>query len=263
MKKKYRLSILTSDDYTWAFDVWKRTIPKLQLNYRVTAINMVEDRLGPFTGWRISWWYLKTFGISNTLKLTLFSVKKNLMFKFSKTRTWKELSSKYGIKLFRFRNPNSAQAVEEITNQHPDIILIMVGQVLKPPIIKIAKLGIVNKHGGILPSCRGLFPFFWGRINHLPVGVSFHLVNEKIDAGKLLTQKEIKSNSISMLGFYRLIYQQFPSLVDKALINLIEKKRLNPRSYLKSSYFGLPTRKDVKEFEGLGYSIAYWRDILL
>lgn len=263
MRKKYRLSILTSSEYTWAFDVWRQTIPKLRRNYQVVAINTVEDRLGPYTGWKIPYWYLRTFGVSNIFKLTLFGLKKRLSYLFSNTRTWMELALRYKVKLKQFQSPNALRTVEEMTRQRPDIILIMVGQILKRPIIKIARLGIVNKHGGILPSCRGLFPFFWGKIYNQPIGVSFHLVDEKIDAGRLLFQKEIKANSMSMLGFYRYIYHQFPEMVTKALANLIEDKKINPRSGLKSSYYGLPTRKDVGKFEKLGQSIAYWHDLLL
>jgi len=263
MRKKYRLSILTSNDYTWSFDIWKQTIPELQRNYKVIAVNTVEDRLGPYTSWKIPYWYLRSFGALNTCKLVLFGLVRLFSRLSSKLKTWDELSLRYKFKLRQFENPNAPQTVKEITRQNPDIVLIMVGHILKRPIIKTAKLGVVNKHGGVLPSCRGLFPFLWGKIYNHPIGISFHLVDEKIDTGRLLLQKEITTSSMSMLGFYRYIYHQFPEMVTKALVNLIEDKKINPRSDLKSSYYGLPTRKDVRKFEKLGQSIAYWHDLLL
>ena len=47
-------------------------------------------------------------------------------------------------------------------------------------------------HPGILPKNRGLDPHKWAILKNWPQGVTCHLINEKIDLGKLINKKIIK-----------------------------------------------------------------------
>ena len=58
-------------------------------------------------------------------------------------------------------------------------------------IIKNVNKGIINKHASILPTSRGLWPFFWNVINENKQGVSYHVISNKIDSGKMLLQKHL------------------------------------------------------------------------
>lgn len=49
---------------------------------------------------------------------------------------------------------------------------------------------IINLHPSFLPWGRGYFPNFWSHVYDFPKGVSIHLINEGIDTGAILFQRE-------------------------------------------------------------------------
>ena len=54
---------------------------------------------------------------------------------------------------------------------------------------------ILNVHISLLPWNRGMHPNFWSWLENTPKGVSIHLIDEGIDTGPLLGQKEILLDS--------------------------------------------------------------------
>ena len=46
-------------------------------------------------------------------------------------------------------------------------------------------------HPGILPKNRGLDTHKWAIINNVKQGVTCHLINEKVDLGKMICKKNI------------------------------------------------------------------------
>lgn len=69
--------------------------------------------------------------------------------------------------------------------------------IIKKSIIESFKYGIINFHPALLPKHRGLDPLFWAIYNEDKIsGITFHLIDEKIDRGKILFQKkyQIKEN---------------------------------------------------------------------
>lgn len=58
-------------------------------------------------------------------------------------------------------------------------------------IINFSKKRIINLHLSFLPWNRGADPNIWSFVDNTPKGVSIHLVNEGLDKGDILVQKEI------------------------------------------------------------------------
>lgn len=66
------------------------------------------------------------------------------------------------------------------------------GLIFRKTVIDRFADGIVNIHFGRLPEIRGRHPVSWAfLLNHRSVGVSFHLVDERIDVGLLLHEFEV------------------------------------------------------------------------
>ena len=63
--------------------------------------------------------------------------------------------------------------------------------IIKPPIIKKFKNNIINLHISYLPYNKGYHPNFWSFKDNTPKGVTIHLIDEGIDTGDILIQKEI------------------------------------------------------------------------
>ena len=82
-------------------------------------------------------------------------------------------------------------------------------------------------------------------------------VNEKLDSGDVLYQKEFKKQNISLFDWYQKIYSDAPV----AILTCIEKleNNKNPAAIINTevipSYNTLPTRKDVKKFYKKGLKI--------
>ena len=59
-------------------------------------------------------------------------------------------------------------------------------------IIDIFKGKIINLHISFLPFNRGYYPNLWSHLEGSPSGVTIHLINEQIDGGEILVQKQVE-----------------------------------------------------------------------
>ena len=259
---KHRIAIFTSDDYTWSFSAWKRTIPEFFARYDVVGIYLFSDVLHGLKGWQILFWYLRTFGLLTFLLLALHAIKTRYLEIFSGIYTWQQLADAHHIALHYAATPNAPEVCIWVKENNIDIIFITVGQILKKDIINVPNIGIINKHAAVLPSCRGLFPYLWAKFTNAPTGVTFHQVDATIDTGKILVQKRYDNGNASMLQFYKLVFSQFPALALQAAEHLVEKNYLPTPTDVQASYFGLPTKTDVKAYRKKGYYIARFIDLL-
>lgn len=65
------------------------------------------------------------------------------------------------------------------------------GHIITDGIIKFLPNRIVNLHLSLLPWNRGNDPVFWSVVDKTPKGVSIHYIDEGIDTGDIIIQKEI------------------------------------------------------------------------
>lgn len=63
--------------------------------------------------------------------------------------------------------------------------------IIKRDVIEKVQGNIINLHISLLPWNRGSNPNFWSFMEETPKGVSIHYINEKLDKGKILLQKEV------------------------------------------------------------------------
>ena len=92
-------------------------------------------------------------------------------------------------------------------------------------IIKCLKYGVLNFHPGLLPKIRGLDSIFWSIYKDYPLGVTAHLINEKIDSGIMIKQQKIKiSINDNLDSLYEKIYQLQLYLLPRILNLLINNK---------------------------------------
>lgn len=257
-----KVAIFTNNDNVWSLPTWRETLPLLQQDYEVVGIGIFPDRLAGRVGLQIPLWYLKNFGLINFILLTLFALKRSLANMFTQTPSWGRLANANGCKLFRGKNPNSPESLTWLKSLDVDVLFIMVGDIIGKDILQIPKRGTINKHAALLPSAKGLFPYFWAKLKDLPLGISFHKVVPKIDSGKLLVQETVSEEYGSMLAFYRHVFERYPELACQACKHLLSEKHLEYPQDVPDSYFSLPTRKDVAEFARKGGSLARLGDLI-
>lgn len=86
---------------------------------------------------------------------------------------------------------NSPQTVELVSSQGIDLGVVAGARILKKNIIGAFKLGVMNIHPGLIPEVRGLDTLQWALMRDLPIGVTAHLVDERVDAGRIILREQV------------------------------------------------------------------------
>jgi methionyl-tRNA formyltransferase len=85
----------------------------------------------------------------------------------------------------------SATTVELLGRLKPDLGLISGARLLPVEVLEAFTLGVVNFHPGLLPVSRGLDSLLWDIVLDRPVGVTAHLIDGRMDAGRLIMQRTL------------------------------------------------------------------------
>ena len=88
--------------------------------------------------------------------------------------------------------PHAGEEIAEILDGiGPGLGVIAGARILKRPVIDRFSIGIINFHPGLIPEARGLDALLWSIRGDLPLGVTSHLIDERVDAGRILERREI------------------------------------------------------------------------
>lgn len=88
------------------------------------------------------------------------------------------------------RNINSEQMVEAISTRGEKYFIYSGygGEILKKPLFQLEKK-YIHIHAGMLPAYRGSTTFYYSYLQEKQVGATAIFLNEKIDCGKIITQR--------------------------------------------------------------------------
>ncbi len=64
-------------------------------------------------------------------------------------------------------------------------------KIIKADIIKAFQDKLINLHPSLLPYNRGRHPNLWSFIDNTPKGVTIHYIDEGVDTGDIIAQKEL------------------------------------------------------------------------
>ena len=165
--------------------------------------------------------------------------KPNRVFNFQKYSVTnhhpRDLAKEFNIPYFVYDH-NSFDTVNLIKEFDLDLGIIAGARILNENIIKNLSSGVLNLHPGILPQSRGLDSILWSIHNNNQLGVSAHLINHKIDSGKLVLQKKIEPlTTDSIFDLYRKIYKTQIKILPEAIRLICAKnttfKNLNGGRY--------------------------------
>lgn len=89
---------------------------------------------------------------------------------------------------------NRPECVEQLRALELDLLVTAAfGQLLRPVVLQIPKLGCVNVHASLLPAYRGAAPINWVLINGAKeTGVTTFLMDEGMDTGPILLQRGVE-----------------------------------------------------------------------
>lgn len=97
----------------------------------------------------------------------------------------------------------------------PDLIISYnYKYIIRKDVIGLFPNKIINLHISLLPWNRGADPNIWSFIEDTPKGVTIHLIDEGIDTGKIILQKEvyIDENENTLDSSYNLLHNYIQQL---------------------------------------------------
>jgi len=113
----------------------------------------------------------------------------------------KVYSEEQNLPLLQPENLKDPSFVAALKNLAPEIQVVVAFRMLPKVVWQVPKLGTINLHASLLPNYRGAAPINWVLINgETNTGVSTFIINELIDTGALLLQKEIPINEEDTVG---------------------------------------------------------------
>jgi len=169
-----------------------------------------------------------------------------------------------GIPLHRVRNIKSKAFLDWVRTQRPDVILsVTCPKIILRELLDIPPLGCINMHCSILPDGRGRDPAFWSLYRgHKRTAVTVHYMDEEMDNGEILTQDMLEiRDSDTVESLYQQIAKVGAGTIARVLdcIGTDREKRL-PNDKGRATWFGIPTREDVRELGKRGRSLIRVRD---
>jgi len=106
----------------------------------------------------------------------------------------KEIALKYNLSLLQ--PEKIIQVKKQMAQLEPDLIIVAsYGQIIPKDILDIPKKGSLNLHPSLLPKYRGPSPIQTAILNgDQTTGLTIIQMNEKMDAGPIIVQKQTKIN---------------------------------------------------------------------
>jgi len=151
------------------------------------------------------------------------------------------LMHSHNIHEIKAKSANSKEFWIQAVKLEPDIIIVgSWGEILKKKTIILPKIACINCHPSLLPKHRGPNPYSSTiRYGEQKSGITFHLVDEGLDTGPILLQKELLISSMDTGGSLRnkcafLAKQTVKNLLDKVENGTIVPKNQDERN---ASYY--------------------------
>jgi len=93
-----------------------------------------------------------------------------------------------GLDILQPERPTDPDLRHRLQHLAPDVgVVVAYGHILKPELLSIPRLGMVNVHPSLLPALRGAAPVEWAILNGLETtGVTIMLMDAGMDSGPIL-----------------------------------------------------------------------------
>ncbi|MBF25215.1 MAG: hypothetical protein CMP49_01675 [Flavobacteriales bacterium] len=135
-----------------------------------------------------------------------------------------ELAKKHSIPFFVVKH-NSQDTIQLVKEYKINFGVISGARILNKKVINLIRYGVINFHPGILPYIRGLDSILWAIYKKYPIGVTAHLINDKIDSGLLVCQQKINiSFDDNIESLYEKNYQLQLDLLPISLNLVLQNK---------------------------------------
>lgn len=135
----------------------------------------------------------------------------------------KEYALEKQLKILQPTNLKSEDFLQELKSLQADLQIVVAFRMLPKEVWSMPKMGTFNLHASLLPDYRGAAPINWAIINgETKTGVTTFFINENIDTGAILLQKEVPIPFEASAGDLHDELMQVGSQLILETVNLIE-----------------------------------------
>jgi methionyl-tRNA formyltransferase len=104
----------------------------------------------------------------------------------------KQCALAHNVPVLQPERLKSPEFIAQLTALAPDVIVVIAFRMLPQVLWQLPRLGTINIHASLLPQYRGAAPINWAVVHgEKTTGVTSFFINEEIDMGKIILQKEI------------------------------------------------------------------------
>lgn len=137
-------------------------------------------------------------------------------------------------KLFIQQPHNIKELKQKIIQTKPDLLLVIsYGEIIPEEILSIPKLGSINIHASLLPKYRGASPIQEAILNGDKItGVTWILMNKKIDQGNIIAQKQI---NIGLRDSYEILSEKLARIAALNTSDILLEYVKNPTKTIKQT----------------------------
>ena len=154
----------------------------------------------------------------------------------------KKVANKYSNNIIELHSFNNKEFVNNLKKINADLFIIVAFKYIPKAIFTIPKFGSINLHASLLPSYRGASPIQYAILNgENYTGLTTFFINNKIDTGDIILQKEIKINdTITYIDLYNKMSLLGGALLEQTILNIknnrkdILVKQKNEKEYPKA-----------------------------
>jgi methionyl-tRNA formyltransferase len=153
----------------------------------------------------------------------------------------KKYALEKNLKLLQPHNLKEENFINELKSIKADLFVVVAFRMLPKIVWEIPKFGTINLHASLLPQLRGAAPIHWAIIKGLQsTGVSTFFINEKIDFGNIIEQREVEIENTENAGN---LYQKLKEIGSQLILTtlkqiisgkLITQKQIESKKLLKA-----------------------------
>ncbi len=113
----------------------------------------------------------------------------------------KKYAKSQNLPIFQPKNLKNKDFQKKLKSLNANLQIVVAFRMLPKNIWQIPKYGTFNLHASLLPQYRGAAPIHWAIINgETKTGVTTFFIDEKIDTGEIILQKEINILDTETVG---------------------------------------------------------------
>jgi len=176
-----------------------------------------------------------------------------------KHKDFEKTANKLKAEFIRVKNVNSPEFVKKIAEINPDLCICGdFAKIIGKEILAIPKFGSINLHPSLLPKYRGLAPQHFPIINgDTKTGVTVHFMDENIDTGNIIVQKEIPISNDMYVSDLLVKWQEIYQTIVNEAVSLVLSGEKGKKQDEVGSFYGRLKEKDCEISLEKGVFAAY------